>query len=99
MRQGYRSRERSCRRAAPAASARRKEIDPGGAVRYENFYQVDMRIEKQFTFGRTEGRRRSISTRSIRTSSWRTAQQNSTREFRDGSAGAEWRVGVRLNSN
>jgi hypothetical protein len=30
------------------------DIDRWGEVRYDNFYQVDMRIEKQFTFGRTK---------------------------------------------
>ncbi len=30
------------------------DIDRWGDVRYDNFYQVDMRVEKQFTFGRTK---------------------------------------------
>jgi Carboxypeptidase regulatory-like domain len=30
------------------------DIDRWGEVRYDNFYQVDMRVEKQFTFGRTK---------------------------------------------
>lgn len=30
------------------------DIDRWGDVRYDDFYQVDMRIEKQFTFGRTK---------------------------------------------
>lgn len=30
------------------------DIDRWGEVRYDNFYQVDMRIEKQFTFGRSK---------------------------------------------
>jgi hypothetical protein len=30
------------------------DIDRWGDVRYDNFYQVDMRIEKQFMFGRTK---------------------------------------------
>ncbi|HEX6164769.1 MAG TPA: hypothetical protein VFZ31_15470, partial [Vicinamibacterales bacterium] len=30
------------------------DIDRWGDVRYDNFYQLDMRVEKQFTFGRTK---------------------------------------------
>ncbi len=30
------------------------DVDRWGDVRYDNFYQVDMRIEKQFTFGRAK---------------------------------------------
>jgi len=30
------------------------DVDRWGDVRYDNFYQVDMRVEKQFTFGRSK---------------------------------------------
>lgn len=77
------------------------EIDPGGTVRYENFYQVDMRIEKQFTFGRTKWAAAFDLFNALNSNVvlGRTAQQNSTRAnfVTEVLAPRVARVGVRLN--
>ena len=77
------------------------DIDRWGDVRLDNFYQVDMRLEKQFTFGRTKWAA-AFDVFNLLNSNvvlGRTAQQNSTRAnfVTEVLAPRVARVGVRLN--
>ena len=77
------------------------DIDRWGDVRYENFYQVDMRVEKQFTFGRTKWAAAFDVFNMLNSDVvlGRTAQQNSTRAnyVTEVLAPRVARFGVRLN--
>jgi hypothetical protein len=77
------------------------DIDRWGDARLENFYQVDMRVEKQFTFGRTKWAA-AFDVFNLMNSNvvlGRTAQQNSTRAnfVTEVLAPRVARFGVRLN--
>jgi hypothetical protein len=77
------------------------DIDRWGDVRLESFYQLDMRVEKQFTFGRTKWAA-AFDVFNLLNSDvvlGRTAQQNSTRanNVTEVLAPRVARFGVRLN--
>jgi hypothetical protein len=77
------------------------DIDRWGDVRLENFYQLDMRVEKQFVFGRTKWAA-AFDVFNLLNSDvvlGRTAQQNSTRanNVTEVLAPRVARFGVRLN--
>jgi hypothetical protein len=77
------------------------DLDRWGDVRHENFYQLDMRLEKQFTFGRTKWAA-AFDVFNLLNSNvvlGRTAQQNSTRAnfVTEVLAPRVARFGVRLN--